>query len=119
MPTVRTAVAIAAGACAGYSQSHYALWPVSGPVPILDLVKVRTPQRFWCSAIGGGSYPLAPHQCSQRRQCRPGAPGGPHSDVPPGQSGNGTRTCNSAKAKRIIDYVFGVASAPVTARPHQ
>ena len=40
-------------------------------------------------------------------------------DVPPGQSAHGTRTRDLARAKRFIDYVFGVASAPVMARPHQ
>ena len=40
-------------------------------------------------------------------------------DVPPGQSAHGTRTRDSAKAKRFIKHVFDVANAPVMARPHQ
>lgn len=39
--------------------------------------------------------------------------------LPEGQSPNGTRTHDSARAKRFIEYVFGVANAPVMARPHQ
>lgn len=40
-------------------------------------------------------------------------------EVPKGQSPNGTRTHDSVRAKRFIGHVFGVASAPVMARPHQ
>ena len=40
-------------------------------------------------------------------------------DVPRGQSSHGIRTHDSERAKRFIDYVFGVARAPVMARPHQ
>ncbi|MDE0104088.1 MAG: hypothetical protein OXN89_17075 [Bryobacterales bacterium] len=40
-------------------------------------------------------------------------------DVPRGQSSQGTRTHDSERAKRFIDYVFDVAKAPVMARPHQ
>lgn len=40
-------------------------------------------------------------------------------DVPDGQSAHGTGTRDLVRAKRFIDYVFSVASAPVMARPHK
>ena len=42
-----------------------------------------------------------------------------HPNVSAGQSPHGTETRDLARAKRFIEYVFGVAHAPVMARPHQ
>lgn len=39
--------------------------------------------------------------------------------VPPRQSGSGKLATDLPKAKRFIDYVFSVASAPVMAPPHR
>ena len=62
MLTVRTAVAVAAGASVWYLQPHYAPWPASGTVPILDLVELRNPGAYlvlrawwWLAPLATGS----------------------------------------------------------------
>ena len=62
MLTVRTAVAVATGASVWYLQPHYAPWPASGTVPILDLVELRNPGAYlvlrawwWLAPLATGS----------------------------------------------------------------